>query len=262
MIRRPQSPSVRSLTVLSHPDVSRRLAILAQVTAIGAALVAGHVSASPAPVPAPDTSTGPAVVELFTSQGCSSCPPANANLVILSRRADVLALSWGVTYWDQLGWKDTFGSDAFTRRQRDYQRGLGNDNVWTPQVVVDGRADVVGQNLSQIERLIAAHRPSSGPAIVFRDGGVGLAGGTAPSTAVDVWLVRYEPRPIEVPVARGENGGRTLPHANVVRELVRLGDWCGPTVGFALPTASRPGMAIAVLVQGQHGGPIFAAARG
>ncbi len=93
----------------------------------------------------------PTVVELFQSQGCSSCPPANANVMALSDRPDLLTLSFGVTYWDELGWKDTFASPKFTARQWDYARGLHHDNVGTPQVVVNGRADVVGQDRSQLE---------------------------------------------------------------------------------------------------------------
>lgn len=262
--------------VIAHPDVSRRLVILANVVGVGAALIAGHVSARPMRPTAPAPASSPAptlaaaqraltVVELYTSQGCSSCPPANANLTRLAGRPDVLALSFGVTYWDQLGWADTFGSPAFTARQRDYQTGLHNDNVWTPQVVVDGRADVVGQNLREIGGLIATHRTSTGPVAVFshvegRDG-VGLSGGTAAGPA-DVWLVRYDPRVVEVPVRRGENGGRTLPHVDVVRQLVRLGGWTGQTVGFALPAATQPGLATAILVQAPNGGPILSAAKG
>lgn len=250
----------------ARETVSQRLAILAALTTVAAGLVAGVVSARPgnggaasSPTPRGELT----VVELFTSQGCSSCPPANANLVTLARRPDVLALSFNVTYWDQLGWKDTFGQDAFTRRQRDYQRGLGTDNVWTPQVVVDGRSHVVGQRLAEIERLIGDHRHFTGPTLRFSIGGaVGVAGGIAPPTAADVWLVRYEPQPIAVPVGRGENGGRTLLHAAVVRDLVRLGRWDGRTAGYRFLAASRPNLSTAVLVQGADGGPILAAARG
>jgi len=241
--------------------MNRRLIVLLSALAVtGAATTALASRGAPASDPAPTADL--TVVELFTSQGCSSCPPANANLRALSTRPDILALSWGVTYWDQLGWKDTFASDAYTRRQRDYQRGLGTDNVWTPQVVVDGRRHVVGQRMAQIEGLIEQHTPFTGPKIVFRNGAVGLAGGTTPTSPADVWLVRYEPRSIEVPVARGENGGRTLPHANVVRELVRLGDWNGTTEGFRLPAADRPDLKTAVLVQAPNGGPILNAERG
>src|SRR5438132_407188 len=89
----------------------------------------------------------PTVVELFTSQGCSSCPPANANLAVLSERPGVLALSFGVTYWDQLGWKDTFAKPEFTARQVTYETPLNRDGPFTPQIVVDGHADTVGNRL-------------------------------------------------------------------------------------------------------------------
>ena len=247
-----------------RPALGQRLAILAALATVAGGLVAGVVSARPetAELATPGPGRELTVVELFTSQGCSACPPANANLVTLAPRPDVLALSFNVTYWDQLGWKDTFAQDDFTRRQRDYQRGLGTDNVWTPQVVVDGRSHVVGQRLSEIERLVSGHRRFTGPTLRFNAGGaVGLAGGAPPAAPADVWLVRYELRPIEVPVARGENGGRTLPHAAVVRDLVRLGPWDGTTAGYRFPAASRPGLGTAILVQEAGGGPVLAAAR-
>lgn len=241
-----------------RPQLLRRLRLFGVLNTVAVAVLAGAFTARPAaPLPAGDLT----VVELFTSQGCSSCPPANANLVRLARHPNVLALSFSVTYWDQLGWRDTFAQPAFTARQRDYQRGLGNDNVWTPQVVIDGRTDVVGGRMAEIETRIAAHRPFTGPVVRFSEGGVGLAGGRASRQAADVWLVRYEQRAIDVPVARGENGGRTLPHANVVRELTRLGPWGGQTVGFALPAARSAGLATAVLVQETRGGVILAAGR-
>ena len=201
------------------------------------------------------------VVELFTSQGCSSCPPANANLTRLAGRPDVLALSFGATYWDQLGWTDTFGSPVFTARQRAYQTGLHHENVWTPQVVVDGRADVIGQDLAQIEGLIRRHRLFTGPSARLHEGRLALTGGAAPVRPADVWLVRYDPRVVEVPIRRGENGGRTLPHVDVVRQLVRLGGWTGAAASLALPPATQPGLSTAVLVQAPDGGPILSAAR-
>lgn len=251
----------RPTTLPPRRDLRRRLGLLAGMGVVALALIAGHGIARPAgggQAAVADLT----VVELFTSQGCNACPPANANLLALSERPDVLTLSWNVTYWDGLGWKDTFAQEAFTRRQRDYQRGLGNENVWTPQVIVDGRADVVGRRMSQIQGLIDGHRPFTGPAVVVRNGAVGLAGGAPPTRPADVWLVRYEPRPRDVPVARGENGGRTLPHASVVRELIRIGAWQGATVGYRLPAPTRSGLATAILVQGPGGGPILAAARG
>ena len=245
-------------------DLRRRLTLFGSIGLVAAALVLGYATAQPveARVPAPPPSDDLTVVELFTSQGCNACPPANANLVRLSSRPDLLTLSFNVTYWDDLGWPDTFARPEYTARQRDYQRGLGTDNVWTPQVVVDGRAHTVGRQMEQIERLVSAHLVTAGPAIAFRNGGVGLAGGPAQSQPADVWLVRYEPDPIAVPVARGENAGATLPHASVVRELVKLGEWSGGEAqGWALPAPTREGLLTAVLVQMPNGGPILRAAK-
>ncbi|HEY5072124.1 MAG TPA: DUF1223 domain-containing protein [Caulobacteraceae bacterium] len=203
----------------------------------------------------------PAVVELFQSQGCSSCPPANANVIALSERPDVLALSFQVTYWDQLGWKDTFASPRYTARQWDYARALGHGEVWTPQVVVNGRADVVGTRKGEIERLIARNdRANSGP-VVSVDAGRVTISGAPPARPSEVWLVRYDPKVVQVAIKSGENGGRTLPHKNIVRELVRLGAWSGRPFSVALPPASQVGLKAAILVQAGRGGAIVAAAR-
>ncbi|MGE0667150.1 MAG: DUF1223 domain-containing protein [Sphingomonadales bacterium] len=207
----------------------------------------------------PASAATPVVVELFTSQGCSSCPPADALLARLSRQPGVLALSFGVTYWDRLGWKDTFARPEYTRRQRDYAAALGKRNVYTPQVVVQGREETIGSRRAEVESLIAAARKQAGgPAISLEDGQVTIGPGK-PARPADVWLVRYDPRELRVPVGRGENGGRTLPHRNVVRSLVRLGSWTGATASLPLPAAA-PDLASAVLVQLPGGGPILAAA--
>lgn len=204
----------------------------------------------------------PTVVELFQSQGCSSCPPANANLMAIASRPDVLALSFGVTYWDQLGWKDTFAQGAFTARQWDYARGLRHQGVFTPQVVVNGRRDGVGANPSELTALIAAgDRGTSGPSLTIARGRIVLGAGPAPAGGADVWLVRFDPRIVQVPVKRGENAGRTLPHRNVVRELVRLGRWTGAAQILAAPPARDPALSTAILVQQSGGGPILAATR-
>ncbi len=200
------------------------------------------------------------VVELFTSQGCSSCPPANDNVAVLSNRPDVLALSFGVTYWDQLGWKDTFANPAYTDRQVAYAHSLKHDGPFTPQVVVDGKADVVGNVLPEIERLIAREQ-ITGPALTLSSGGVEVGAGKVPAAPADVWLVSYDPRVVQVPVKAGENNGRTLPHKNVVKALLRLGGWTGQAAHFNLPPAT-PGLSTAVLVQTKGAGPILAAARG
>ncbi|WP_374573877.1 DUF1223 domain-containing protein [Phenylobacterium sp.] len=225
---------------------------LAPAVLLAATLAAGTATAAP---PA-----RPAVVELFTSQGCSSCPPANDAVAELSERPDVIALSFGVTYWDYLGWKDTFARPDYTARQRAYAKALGHDGPFTPEVVVDGRADTVGNTPARILKLIAARRPADPTTVAVEDRVARIAAGAAPKGGAEVWLVRYDPRVVQVPVKRGENTGKTLPHKNVVRDLKRLGRWTGPAASFELPPAPA-GLKTVVLVQSPDGGPILAAAR-
>ena len=203
----------------------------------------------------------PTVVELFQSQGCSSCPPANHNVNILAARADVLALNFGVTYWDQLGWKDSFAQPAFTARQWDYARAGGRGSVATPQVIVNGRQVVNGGNGQALLAAVRqADRGTGGPAITGTGGRVAVGAGRTAAPAI-VWLVQYDPRTLEVAIRAGENGGRTLPHRNVVRSLQQLGSWSGSAASFALPTARNATYRSAVLVQEGKGGRIVAAAR-
>jgi hypothetical protein len=199
------------------------------------------------------------VVELFQSQGCSDCPPANANVMALSDRPDLLTLSFGVTYWDQLGWKDTFASPQYTARQWDYARGLHHSNVYTPQVIVNGRADITGRDRAELEALIRRQANRAAPHVEIAGGKVHVGQGGAGRH--DVWLVRFDPRIENVPIARGENGGLTLPHKNVVKQLVKLGAWNGAPAEFVLPAATQVGLREAVLVQAGPGGAIVAAAR-
>lgn len=199
------------------------------------------------------------VVELFQSQGCSDCPPANANVMALSSRPDLLTLSFGVTYWDYLGWKDTFASPQYTARQWDYAHALHHSEVYTPQVVVNGRADIVGSDRGALEALIARQANASAPLVQIAQNSVTVGAGQP--GAHQVWLVRFDPNIENVPVTRGENGGLTLPHKNVVKELVKLGDWNGRPSAYALPATRQPGLRQAVLVQTGPGGAIVAAAR-
>jgi hypothetical protein len=201
----------------------------------------------------------PTVVELFTSQGCSSCPPANANLAKLSDRPGVLALSFGVTYWDQLGWKDTFAKPEFTQRQVAYEAPLNHDGPFTPQVVVDGHADTIGNRIGAIEALIGASHHRDRPTLRIGGTDVSIGAGAAPAGGADVWFVTYDPRLVNVPVGRGENAGRTLPHKNVVHRLERIGSWRGSETDLPLP-AAEAGLHRAVLVQATAGGLILAAA--
>jgi hypothetical protein len=215
-------------------------------------LLASPASAAPA--------TQPVVIELFQSQGCSSCPPANALLNAIADRPDVLALSFAVTYWDQLGWKDSFGSPRFTARQRDYA-AAGRGEVATPELIVNGTYAVVGSDPRAFNAAVArAGTPRGGPEIASDGHNVRL-GQAAASPPATVWLVRYDPKTRNVAIRAGENDGRTLPHRDIVRELVKLGNWTGPQATFALPPSREAGLASAILIQRGPGGTIIAASK-
>ncbi|MEG3175418.1 DUF1223 domain-containing protein [Sphingomonas sp. RB3P16] len=219
----------------------------------------GLVLASPTLAAAPQQP--PVVVELFQSQGCSSCPAADVVLNALAARPDVIALNFAVTYWDQLGWKDTFAKPAFTARQWEYARSGGRSNVSTPQMIVGGRTAIVGSRAAEVDAVIArAHAAPSGPAILIDGANVTIPAGKVAAPAT-LWLVRYDPRTIQVAIRAGENGGRTLPHRNIVRELIPLGTWTGTAARFRLPPTVA-GTNVALLLQAGRGGPIVAARRG
>ena len=201
----------------------------------------------------------PVVVELFQSQGCSSCPPANANINAIADRPEVLALSFGVTYWDQLGWKDSFATPRNTARQWEYARHAGRAQVATPQVIVNGGMAIVGSNRRQLDQTIAAAGPARGGPMLEAEGSTLRLGAAKSSATSTVWLVRYDPRSVNVAIRAGENGGRTLPHRNIVRDLVKLGDWTGAAKTMRIPTPAAPGLASAILVQQGAGGKITAA---
>ena len=197
----------------------------------------------------------PKVVELFQSQGCSSCPPAIANVNALADRADLLPLMFAVTYWDQLGWKDTFARPEFTARQVAYGRRFG-DGAYTPEVVINGRADLVGADRRQLDHAIASVVPLQGPAWARAGAAVTVGAG---SGSAEVWLVRYDPRVQNVPIGAGENSGVTIAHRNIVRELVLLGNWSGAAQRYVLTAGGDPAWRSAVLVQEKNAGPILAA---
>ena len=131
----------------------------------------------------------------------------------------MLALNFAVDYWDRLGWKDTFAKPEFTARQWAYAHAMGHDEVYTPQVVVNGRVGGVGADVGEMRQLAhRADRGAAGPLATIEPGAVTIGAGSAPPRGADVWLARYDPGVIEVAVQRGENAGRTLPHKDVVRE--------------------------------------------
>jgi hypothetical protein len=204
----------------------------------------------------------PAVVELFTSQGCSSCPPAEAFLRELARRSDVLALSFHVDYWDDLGWRDRFGLTEAVQRQRNYARTLHLASVYTPQVIIDGQADYVGSDRASIGRTLAAARDGVAVTLSLRDGQVLVDLAARPGAAVsDVVLVGYQREAVSA-IGRGENSGRTLTEANIVRSIRMLGTWDGGAKRFEARVDSLPRDAtdVAVLVQPGGDGRIIGAA--
>jgi hypothetical protein len=210
---------------------------------------------------APRPPARPVVVELFTSEGCSSCPPADALLSELARsRPDVLALAFHITYWDRLGWPDPFALRAATDRQRAYADTLGLDSIYTPQMVVEGRHDVVGSDRGSVFAALRA-AASDLPAVSLRlartGGQVTLeVGDGGRARAGSVLLVGYDPAH-QTAIARGENAGRTLTESNIVRGLVRVADWHGArmTVQAAAPAGER----LAAILQAPDGQVLGAA---
>jgi hypothetical protein len=228
---------------------------------IGIAVVALGLLQLPCGLVLAGDAAHPTVIELFQSQGCSSCPPAEANVGAVSDRADVLALSFEVDYWDRLGWKDTFSKAAWTARQYAYARAMGRDGVYTPQVVVNGRVEGDGLDASALAGLISqGDRGAGGPSIGFSGGAVTVGRDTAPAGGAAVWLARYIPHAVEVTIPRGENAGHTLPYKDVVREMVLLGKWRGEAASFPAPGADSA-LAEAAIVQASGAGPIVAAAK-
>jgi hypothetical protein len=226
--------------------------------------LAGQAGASPAPK---------AVVELFTSQGCSSCPPADEFLRELAVRDDVLVLSLPVDYWDYLGWKDTLAQPAFTARQRAYAGARNDKQVYTPQMIVNGLKPIVGSDRPKIEGVVAKSVNNGALSVTVAASEtastvtieVGPSAGGVSSA--EVWLLPVA-RAREVAIGRGENKGRTITYSNVVRGMVKLGDWSGQPARFEVPASSaHPGDADAyvVLVQAAEDakpGPILGAAKG
>jgi hypothetical protein len=209
----------------------------------------------------------PAVVELFTSEGCNSCPPAEAYVGELAGRSDVLALAFHVDYWDDLGWRDRFGLGQSVERQRSYARSLRLSSVYTPEVVIDGRADYVGSNRSGIGNALKEKRDGVPVTLSVGNGEAEIR--LAPHEKAsrekeaggDVVLVAYLRKAVSS-IGRGENAGRTLDEYNIVRAVVPLGRWDGGAQEFRTKLASLPQDTtdVAVLVQSPGQGAVVAAA--
>ena len=187
-----------------------------------------------------------AVIELFTSQGCSSCPPADKILGELAKDPSVIALSMPIDYWDYLGWKDTLADSRFSARQKAYSQVRGDREVYTPQVVVNGIVHVLGSDKAAIEQAIAQTRQSAAPltlpvTMTVADGKVtvNVPAAEHEQHSAEVWLCPITGK-AQVEIGRGENRGHTLAYYNVVRRWVKLGDWSGKAETFSVPVADLP----------------------
>jgi len=197
----------------------------------------------------------PAVVELFTSQGCSSCPPADAFLGELTRRGDVIALAYHVDYWDNLGWKDPFASAGATERQRRYGRALGLSGIYTPQIVVDGVTDAIGSDRRAVLAALAGRREGPEVRLTPSAGSLQIAvAAQKGAPAAEVTLVAYAEE-AETKVKRGENAGRSLKEYSIVRGVYPLGRWTGDAATFTVDLATVAGDATAAAVLVQTAGP-------
>ncbi|WP_417624464.1 DUF1223 domain-containing protein [Paremcibacter congregatus] len=216
------------------------------------------------------------VVELFTSQGCASCPPADAILTELSQKDDILALSYFVDYWNYLGWEDTFAGKDCTIRQKKYSRALGKSGVYTPQMIVQGTSDIVGSRGKQIHEMVGSTRQKialtakDAPRITFDPMGdmidlkvsAGKPSGSRPKNAT-IWIIGYDYEK-SVDIKWGEQGGNVRHYRNVVQSIKRIGSWMGEEIKLTLSKkdiGAVPYDAYAVILQEDETGPIVAAAK-
>ena len=241
-----------------------RVMLQRTLTAIAFSLAASLLAT--AATDAGETAKTPVVVELFTSQGCDTCPPADAVLAQLADRKDVVALSFPVTYWDMLGWKDTLASDVNTRRQKAYAEAMWHGGVYTPQMILDGTNELVGNKLQPVEAEIATLQATPLPVRVSLQttpAELHISIGAGPSTGdATIWFFDILSK-ATVKVGAGENSGHTLSYRNVVRYAKSIGVWKGQAISLSLPR-SDPAMpqhdAVAVVVQQGGYGKILGAA--
>lgn len=220
--------------------------------AVAIALAGAHTRAA----------TMPAVVELFTSQGCSSCPPADELLGELAQRPDVIALAYHVDYWDHLGWTDRFSLADATARQQAYGHAMALSTVYTPQMVVDGSKDLVGSDRSRVLAALKGQRDGIVPALAVEGGNLHVTLSPADGAAgSEITLVAYT-REAQTRVARGENAGRSLREWGIVRAVKRLGAWDGAARQLSVDLAALPADCsnVALLIQRSGNGPMIGAA--
>lgn len=206
----------------------------------------------------------PVVVELFTSQGCSSCPPADAIFRELAGREDVIALALHVDYWDYIGWKDPFGHPDHAERQKAYAAAGQRRSIYTPEMVVNGTTDIVGAKPMKLSEAIAEHarQPVAVSLDLLREGDklrISASAAGAIAGPVTVYLLRYTPES-ETKIKRGENAGHTYSYTNIVEGLTELGSW-DAVAPLEMQTSVSGLKPVVVLLQQHNSGPILAAAR-
>ena len=209
--------------------ISRRNALSLGAAALSAPFVSPQVEAA---------SDMPVLVELFTSQGCSSCPPADKLAATLNASTDATVISFNVDYWDYLGWRDTLAKPEYTQRQMDYARYRGDNDVYTPQIIIDGENHAVGSNQAQVTNAIsAAYKTQSKLPMTLKANDteliVELSEGAAIPEAT-LWIMAIAPT-VSVKIERGENAGHEIAYQNVVRKLVPAGMWNGQAAKLTLP---------------------------
>ncbi|MGB0959592.1 MAG: DUF1223 domain-containing protein [Halocynthiibacter sp.] len=200
----------------------------------------------------------PVVVELFTSQGCSSCPPADAYMHELAARDDVVALAYHVDYWDYIGWKDVFGQKRFSKRQSKYVMQFDDHQRYTPQMIIGGRQSVVGSSHHRVERVIQSHKPEADLAISKTDAAYHIrisATGLPKGDVVLATLLVDQ----SVPITRGENRGHVLRYTNIVEDLKPIASWNGEAAELSLVLSPEAGKRYVVLLQETGQKRIFAA---
>ena len=206
----------------------------------------------------------PVVVELYTSQGCSSCPPADEMMAMLSDREDVIALSLHVDYWDYIGWKDEFAEPQNAKRQRSYASEAGRRSVYTPEMIVNGVTDIVGARPMELAMAIDYHKKDARKVeLSVTRSGTGLRIEAARTTAnveeMTVQMLHYQPERV-AKIARGENAGRTIHYVNVTQGWQTVANWDGRQP-FEFDAQLEADLPVVVLVQAANHGPILAAAR-
>jgi hypothetical protein len=247
---------LEGVLVFAHIRFMEHASLFTRRKALG--FVAAGIAA-PSLIASAFAATSPVLVELFTSQGCSSCPAADHLAGLLMAQPNIFVVSLNVDYWDYLGWKDTLAKPEYTKRQMDYAHSRGDMDVYTPQMVINGASHVVGSNQSSVEAAIATARHSAAAAVLSVSTSEKNYKITMPANAsaeATLWLISIDAS-VDVKIERGENAGKSIKYSNVARQLTKIAAWNGFDRVITLPRtgvlAKNIGSSILVLQSGQVG---------